>query len=322
MRRSALTLFLSLLLGLGVGEFLLHSFSFRHWLGKLTGRGELEVLVWPNGIYDRDLERAWKTELYLRGADENGVQEAIPRAEKKALLERLVGRASLEAAAGRQPIDGAKLDHELELVRWEFRDEKGHSNSLGKSPLTAFAFRQELKRQLRARDWLETKLAEEPSPNESEMRRYFETHRARWAQPARWRASHLFLAAPAGSPAELMEEKRDQLALLAKRVNRGESFRALVAEFSEDEATKKRDGDLGYFAEERMLPEIVAAVRLLQPGQISPPVQSRLGFHLLRLTEALPARELSYEEVRPEIVAELQNQQRPLVVARLIAGLR
>jgi peptidylprolyl isomerase len=71
-----------------------------------------------------------------------------------------------------------------------------------------------------------------------------------------------------------------------------------------------------------MLPEIITAVRLLQVGEISPPTQSRLGFHLLRLTESLPARALSYEEARPEIMLELENQQRTSAMAQLIAALR
>lgn len=321
MKRAAAILLFSFLLALAIGEFLVRSFAFRHWLGKVTGRGELQILVRQKGLYDRDVERLWKTELYLRGGNANEVGDSVAREEKKAALERLIRRARLEAAAAGEPTNQAELEHGLELIRWEFRDEKG-VDSLGKSPWNAFVFREEWKNQLRARRWLEAKISDQLSPNESETRRNFDEHPARWQEPPRWRASHLFLAAPDGSPDELVEAKRTQIELLAKRLANGESFPALAAEFSEDEATKKLDGDLGYFAEERMLPEIITAVRLLQVGEISPPTQSRLGFHILRLTESLPARALSYEEARPEIMLELENQQRTSAMAQLIAALR
>jgi parvulin-like peptidyl-prolyl isomerase len=320
MKRAAAILLFSFLLALAIGEFLVRSFAFRHWLGKVTGRGELQILVRQKGLYDRDVERLWKTELYLRDGNANEVGDSVAREEKKAALERLIRRARLEAAAAGEPTNQAELEHGLELIRWEFRDEKG-VDSLGKSPWNAFVFREEWKNQLRARRWLEAKISDQLSPNESETRRNFDEHPARWQEPPRWRASHLFLAAPDGSPDELVEAKRTQIELLAKRLTNGDSFPALAAEFSEDEATKKLGGDLGYFAEERMLPEIITAVRLLQVGEISPPTQSRLGFHLLRLTESLPARALSYEEARPEIMLELENQQRTSAMAQLIAAL-
>lgn len=321
MRRGAIILLLCLFLALGVAEFLVRSFAFRDWLGRVTGQGELQVLVGQKGLYDRDLARAWRSELYLRGGSSTEVEDSVARAEKKATLEGLIRRLRLEAAASEQSIDRAELEHEGQLIEWQFRDEKGHPDALGKSAWNAFIFRRELQSEIRARHWLEGKIAGRLSPNESEIRSYFDAHPACWQQPQRWHASHLFLAAPGGSPPELVENKRAQIELLAKRLANGESFPALVAEFSDDEATKKLGGDLGYFAEERMLPEIIAAVRLLPPGEISPPIQSRLGFHLLRLTENLPAGSLSYEQARPEIILELQNQQRAPAVAQLMARL-
>src|SRR5262249_23138045 len=157
---------------------------------------------------------------------------------------------------------------------------------------------------------------------DSEIRSYFEEHSKRWQQPVRWRASHLFLAAPEGSPTETIESKRSLIQALAQRLANGESFPALVAEFSEDEATRKRGGDLGYFGEKRMLPEIIDAVRQSQLGKITSPIRSRLGFHLLWVTGEFPQHSLSCDEARPQIIIELQNQRRARAVAHLLDGLR
>lgn len=321
MIRAVLVSIVSILLALGASEGLHRAFAFRQWLGKVTRRGELLLLVRQNGIYDRDLERAWENELYLRGSNPGEVDPMAASGEKRALLERLAVRTQLEATAAAAPLDRTEVDQEMEWIRWEYAGAKNHAESLGKAGWTSGSLERELVCQARVRSWLEAQIAAQLSPNESETRKYFDAHQARWEQPARWRAAHLFLAAPDGSPAEVIEDKRALIDLLATRLSNGESFPALVAEFSEDEATKKQGGDLGYFAERRMLPEIIAAVRQLQPGQISPPIQSHLGFHLLRLTESLPARSLTYEEARPEIIAELENRRRTQAVGLRLVDL-
>src|SRR4029453_4328034 len=132
----------------------------------------------------------------------------------------------------------------------------------------------------------EAQIAARIQPNEAEARRYYDEHRSALDEPSRLRASHLFLAAPEAYPAEVITAKRSLIEELSKRLAAGESFLALVAEFSEDDATKKRGGDLGYFASEPMLPVVFAAAQRLRPGESSAPVRSRLGFHLTRLMES------------------------------------
>jgi peptidyl-prolyl cis-trans isomerase C len=210
----------------------------------------------------------------------------------------------------------------MELLREQFRDEKTWNGVLARTVMARRALEREVTTNLRDRAWIESMIAPELRPNEEEARRYFEKHRADFQGPIRLRASHLFLAAPEGYSANVIEAKRALIAALAKRLAGGESFAALVAEFSEDNATKKRDGDLGYFAEKRMLPEVFAAAQELEPGAMSAPIRSRLGFHILRLTESLPARALSFKEAGPEIDALLANQKRSKAVAALVAGLR
>ena len=171
---------------------------------------------------------------------------------------------------------------------------------------------------LRGRAWLEARITAALAPNENDCRRYYDAHRAAFREPVRFRASHLFLAAPEGYPSEVIEAKRALINTLSTRLRNGESFDAFVRQFSEDEATKKRGGDLNYFGEERMLPEIFAAAQKLAVGETSAPIRSRLGFHLVRLTQMLPGQEMTFEQARPEIVAAIENEKRAKAVQSLI----
>ncbi len=104
---------------------------------------------------------------------------------------------------------------------------------------------------------------------------------------------------------------------LSIRLLAGEDFADVAAEASEDEATKLEGGDLNYFSEKRALPDFALALEKLAVGETSPPVRSRLGFHMIRLDDVLPERALSFEEARGEIAVDLANKKRALAVAGL-----
>src|SRR5437588_3825552 len=152
---------------------------------------------------------------------------------------------------------------------------------------------------------------------EQDCRNFYDAHRHLLAQPLRYRASHIFLAAHDETPPEVVEEKEKTIAVLAARLARGEALSQLAAEASEDEASKPRGGDLGYVAETRMPAEFMTEIKKLRVGETSKPFRSHLGFHIVQLAETKPARQLSFDEVRPEIFLALANDRRVLEVDRL-----
>ena len=72
--------------------------------------------------------------------------------------------------------------------------------------------------------------------------------------------------------------------------------------------------------EARMLPEVFAAVAALPPGLTSAPIRSRLGFHLLRSQEILPAQEIGFTEAAREIASRLEDERRAQTVSTLLAA--
>ena len=212
----------------------------------------------------------------------------------------------------------------LNLLRAQFPDEKTWNGALAGAGLTRRALQREAETNLRDRNWLEAQIAARIRPNDAEvpavLRRTsfgFSGIIATSRQPSFSRRARGVI------PAEVIAAKRSLSEQLSKRLAGRGSFSALVAEFSEDDATKKRGGDLGYFAlSERMLPAVFDAAQKLHRGETSAPIRSRLGFHIIQLTERRPARALTFEEARPEIEALLANQKRAGAVATTVAALR
>ncbi|MCB1388440.1 MAG: peptidylprolyl isomerase [Rhodobacteraceae bacterium] len=100
------------------------------------------------------------------------------------------------------------------------------------------------------------------------------------------------------------EEERDQVvAALAE----GRDFADVAREFSAD-GSAQQGGDLGWFGPGVMIPEFQAAVEALQPGQVSEPVQTRFGWHVVKLLETRAASVPPLEDVREDLVTQIQRQ--------------
>jgi parvulin-like peptidyl-prolyl isomerase len=113
---------------------------------------------------------------------------------------------------------------------------------------------------------------------------------------------------------------------LVARLRRGEDFVQLAAVTSEDEATKNRGGDLGFLASERIPSEFFSAAEKLPAN--SPPVlvQTHLGFHAAQIVEVSLGRAMTFEEVLPEITAQISAEKRRKAVneiqSQLAQGVR
>ncbi len=115
---------------------------------------------------------------------------------------------------------------------------------------------------------------------------------------------------PPETSLEVVDAKKRAAEITATRLAHGEDFADLAALVSEDEATKTRGGDLGFFSKYRMPPDFIAAVTSMRLGETSGIVRTVLGFHMMELIETRPPRQMSYDEAAGEIRLVLENGKR------------
>ena len=278
--------------GLFCSELLYRSTVAREMIARAFGRGELLGLVDGAGIYDSDL---------TEGED----------------VSRLIAAENLRRESRDEQISPDAIERELKLLRHQFGGEEVFDSELESSGLSAERLRALVAEHLRGEQWIEKQIAPELHVGDEESRAFYEANPGRFAQPVRFRVSHLFLAAPEATPPAIVQAKHEASKVLAKRLSKGEDFALLVAEASEDEATKPRGGDLGFFSAVRMPADFMAEVEKLKPGKPSAPVRLHLGFHILQLTDSRPARPMPFAEVQAEIALHLQNAKRAAAIERL-----
>lgn len=145
--------------------------------------------------------------------------------------------------------------------------------------------------------------------NPDEVRAYYEQNRARYLTPEQRRASHILIELPANATAEARAAARDKAQALYKQLQGGADFAELAKAESQDPGSAPSGGDLGLFTTTMMTKPFADAAFALKEGEISEPVESEFGYHIIKLTEIRPGSQRSFDSVRSEIEAEIRKQQ-------------
>lgn len=127
-------------------------------------------------------------------------------------------------------------------------------------------------------------------PSEAEAKSYYDQHKSEFTAPERIKVAHI-----------LVKEKAQAAQVLAQ-LKKGVDFAQVAKEYSIDGSSSKTGGEMDYFSQGEMVPDFEKGAFLLtKPGQISEPVKTAFGYHIIRLIDRKAAGEKSFEEAKPEV---------------------
>ena len=104
-------------------------------------------------------------------------------------------------------------------------------------------------------------------------------------------------------------------------MKQGVDFAAMAAQHSTC-PSKDRGGDLGFFARGQMVKPFEDAAFAMKVGEISDVVETRFGFHVIKLTDRLPEKKISYEDARATIVDFIKSDKAVRAIEAYAQGLR
>ena len=155
-----------------------------------------------------------------------------------------------------------------------------------------------------------------PVASPAELEAYIGAHEAEFRRPGSRLCSHLLL------------KTREQAAQLREQIGKGARLEDLAAEYSSDRSTAARGGLLGVIDDAALAsiagkePALAAALAPPKPNEVSAPVQSRDGWHLVRCGPATAARVAGLAEVREEVAARVRSERGHEAVQAHLAALR
>lgn len=146
--------------------------------------------------------------------------------------------------------------------------------------------------------------------NEQDLKTYYEQNAARLAGKEERRASHILVAvAKDASAADREKAKAKAEELLAAAKKSPDGFAELAKKNSQDPGSAAQGGDLDFFARGAMTKPFEDAAFGLKKGEISGLVETEFGYHIIKLTDIKAPVQRSFEQVRPQLEADLKRQQ-------------
>jgi peptidyl-prolyl cis-trans isomerase D len=151
----------------------------------------------------------------------------------------------------------------------------------------------------------------------ADLEAFYKQNIAQYSSPEQIRASHILLKTDDKDEAAV----KTQADAIVKRIRSGEDFAALAKQFSEDDSNSAKGGDLDYFGRGTMVAEFEQAAFTMKPGDVSDPVKTSFGFHIIKLVDHRPATTRPLAEVQPEIEDQLKWQRAQQEAEKIAKGL-
>jgi peptidyl-prolyl cis-trans isomerase D len=148
---------------------------------------------------------------------------------------------------------------------------------------------------------------------------YYQANRFLYHTPERVRARHILIKAEKEAPEEQKTAARQRLEKIRQEIEGGKDFAAAAGEYSEDPGSKNSGGDLGFNERSSWVPEFASVAFSLQPGQMSQPVETQFGFHLIKVEEKKPGEDKELKEVEGDIARQLYTKEKAKQLARAAA---
>ena len=146
--------------------------------------------------------------------------------------------------------------------------------------------------------------------DEQALQALYDEQASKYVTPEERHARHILIRLLPDADDEATTAALEKADSIVSRLEGGEEFAALATELSDDPGSAANGGDLGFFGRGIMAPEFENAVFELQPGELSKPVKSPFGFHVIELVEIRPEMATPLAEVRDELTAQLLSSER------------
>ncbi len=243
------------------------------------------------------------------------------------MLQKLIDNELLAQEARRRGITVTRkqIDEQIALMKRSYASSAAFKRALQKSGLDMKKLRREVAKSLRISELEKLEIQDKVSVSEADMRAYFASNREKFTMPAQYRVRHILVSVDPGAGGKGWLAGLEKARALRAEIHSLADFIRIAKASSSDTTSSAKGGDLGWFHQGQLLEELENVVRNMEPGEISAPVRTIYGFHILRLEAQKPAKKLSYSEINKEslrkrLEKKFKRERREKFLQKLRAG--
>jgi peptidyl-prolyl cis-trans isomerase C len=228
---------------------------------------------------------------------------------KEELLETLINRELLYQESQKKGyiVQPAELDSEFGAIKARFADRQGFDQALADMNISEADFKEQVKRGLSIQKLLEKEIYVKLVVTDEESRSFYDNNPNFFEKPEQVRASHILIKVAEDDDEDKKATARKKIEDVLEKVAAGEDFARLARTYSEG-PSRTQGGDLGYFDRRKMVKPFSDAAFRLQPGETSPIVKTRFGYHIIKVVDRKPETKLAYDDIKPRLIESLKKK--------------
>ncbi len=246
--------------------------------------------------------------------------QIIQKVVDRELIDRAIQDADIE-------VTDEQLDERLDEIKAEFAEANAQvegqmgtiDDVVAKMGISKEEFRETVRESLAIEQLLVERGMEYPS--DEELAEFYDENQQAFERPAQIHARHILIRAEEGDEAASEEAKKRAQELREKATAEGADFAEIAKEHSEGPSAKV-GGDLGWFEGGRMAPDFEDAAFGLEKGEVSEPVRTQFGWHIIQKVDEREAGLVPFEEVKPQLQNKMRSERVQEALESLVDELR
>ena len=188
----------------------------------------------------------------------------------------------------------------LKKLQKDYPSEKAFWQRIERSGSSKKKLSNDIKRVLSIEKLTKQEITDKISMNHPEVENYYNNHKEKFVKPEQFHVLHILISVNPGAMKAGWLEGQDKALNVRAAIDNGLEFGDAAAQFSADSSSFNKGGDIGWFHQGQLLPELEQAVEGLQVGELSQPIQTIYGYHLIKLLGKKPAFQVPFAEINQE----------------------
>jgi peptidyl-prolyl cis-trans isomerase C len=273
-------------------------------------------------IKKADLEQAFSRMLAAQGIPADQLPPEQRMQGYRMILDDMIMEKIVNKRAADTKVTDEEVAAKIETFKARFGSEAAFKEQIAKSGMTMEKVKENVREGMRQENWINAQINGKDAVADNEAEDFYKKNPDQFKQPEQVRASHILVKVEKDAKPEVVAEKEKAAKAIAARVKKGEAFDKLAKELSEDPSAKQNSGDLNFFGKGQMVPEFSDAAFKMKKDEISEPVRSSFGFHVIKLTDRKEAETVTLDAAKPKLLAYLKQQKRQVEIEKVVKGLR
>ena len=227
---------------------------------------------------------------------------------KKDVLDGLIDREVLyqESQKAGIKVPDQKIDDQMAGIKKRFPNEEEFKKAMASMGLTEEEVRLQVQRGLAIRELIDQKVASSIVVTDEETKAFYDENPQFFKQPEQVKASHILIKVEPTADDATKAAARKKIEDTRKKLSDGGDFAELAKEYSEGPSAP-RGGDLGYFRRGQMVKVFEDTAFSMKINEVSGPVESRFGYHLIKVYDKKPEQTLAYADVKDKIAQRMKQ---------------